>query len=481
MSSCNHADIHLHSARAAQPFKFVFLQDAQQLGLQFERDVTYFVQKKRSFICKLESAGFAHDRARKGTLFVPEKLALEQAGGNGGAVHLDEWPTPSRAQIVDGAGEKFLARTRFSLYEHARVGRCHDLDLPERLVEGGAFSHDFSKFKVPTDFTLSINPFLAGIALPCLEFPADQGVLHGSRELPGYLGQEIDFLGTVGRVLALAYSEKAQGLVPADERENTGVVEACDLPAGACLFMHEIVRTAGPGLSCLENAGSKCLPPGIRGLLAKSGILREVHRIDVKLTALRVDEPQGSKIRLHELPSPDHHLPQNVAEPLISTQLVRKLEEQPEPGTLDLQFVPQRPRSFKVKRMGDSQRHLVRHLGQEPYFVPGIIVRSRAGNTEHAQPLIGRAERHAAKVTIFEPELLKCFSPRGKAVVASPVGNAKRLLLLIDPPTGGFFHRNVRRGELPASDRVPKHLTRTLLEDQEIEKIEIDQRVKKRG
>jgi len=50
MSGCNHADIHLLSARAAQPFKFVFLQDAQQLGLQFERDVTYFVEKERSFI-----------------------------------------------------------------------------------------------------------------------------------------------------------------------------------------------------------------------------------------------------------------------------------------------------------------------------------------------------------------------------------------------------------------------------------------------
>src|SRR6516162_9777879 len=117
MGSCNHADIHLLSARAAQPFKFVFLQDAQQLGLQFERDVTYFVQKERPFIRELESAGFAHDRARKCTLFVPEKLALEQARGNGGAVHLDEWPITSRAQIVDGAGKKLLASTRFSLYE----------------------------------------------------------------------------------------------------------------------------------------------------------------------------------------------------------------------------------------------------------------------------------------------------------------------------------------------------------------------------
>src|SRR5215471_9119128 len=77
VSSRNHAYIHLLSARAAQPLKLALLQDAQQFGLQVERNVTHFIQKQGSFICQLESSWLSHDGAGEGAFFVPEQLTLQ--------------------------------------------------------------------------------------------------------------------------------------------------------------------------------------------------------------------------------------------------------------------------------------------------------------------------------------------------------------------------------------------------------------------
>lgn len=41
----NHANIYANGADAAEPLGFLFLQDAQQLGLQFEGEVAHLVQE----------------------------------------------------------------------------------------------------------------------------------------------------------------------------------------------------------------------------------------------------------------------------------------------------------------------------------------------------------------------------------------------------------------------------------------------------
>ena len=109
------ADVDLLRLCAAQPFKFMFLQNPQQFGLQFEWDVAHFVEKQGSLIGSLEPAGLAHYGAGKCSLLVPKELALEQAAGNGGTVQLNEGLTASRAQIVNGAGDKFFSRAGFPL------------------------------------------------------------------------------------------------------------------------------------------------------------------------------------------------------------------------------------------------------------------------------------------------------------------------------------------------------------------------------
>src|SRR5712692_1551230 len=108
-------------------------------------------------------------------------------------------------------------------------------------------------------------------------------------------------------------------------------------------------------------------------------------------------------------------------------------------------------------------------------------MRPRAGNAEHPEPAVRRAQRHAAEGAILKPQFLQRLSPYCKPVIPFPVRDAQRLLLLMYPPTRRFFHRNIRRGELPCPNGVPKHVASAFLEDDEIQEIKVELRTKKRG
>src|SRR5713101_8656053 len=108
-------------------------------------------------------------------------------------------------------------------------------------------------------------------------------------------------------------------------------------------------------------------------------------------------------------------------------------------------------------------------------------MRPRAGNAEHPELAVRRAQRHAAEGAILKPQFLQRLSPHRKPVIAFPVRDAQRLLLLMYPPTRRFFHRNIRWGELPGSNGVPEHFASTFFEDDEIQEIKVEQWTKKCG
>ena len=69
-----------------------------------------------------------------------EQLALQQPRWNGGTIHRDEGMVPAGAELMDGAGEAFLARAGFPLEQDGGVGGCHDLHLPQHFLEGRALA-----------------------------------------------------------------------------------------------------------------------------------------------------------------------------------------------------------------------------------------------------------------------------------------------------------------------------------------------------
>src|SRR5262249_1850913 len=61
---------------AAETLKFLFLKDAQQLRLQCQRQISNFIQEKRSCMSHLEAANFLCDGSSKCALLVAKKLTL---------------------------------------------------------------------------------------------------------------------------------------------------------------------------------------------------------------------------------------------------------------------------------------------------------------------------------------------------------------------------------------------------------------------
>jgi len=85
------------------------LEDAQQLGLQLERQLADLVEKDRAAIGRLECALPGRVRAGERTALVTEQLALEQRRRKRSAVDDDERPVLAAALAVDRLRGSFLA------------------------------------------------------------------------------------------------------------------------------------------------------------------------------------------------------------------------------------------------------------------------------------------------------------------------------------------------------------------------------------
>ena len=90
---------------AADALELALLEHAQQLGLGLEGHLADLVEEERAAVGQLEAADASVDGAGERALLVAEQLALDESGGQGGAVDLDqrlavrwlsEW-TPARS------------------------------------------------------------------------------------------------------------------------------------------------------------------------------------------------------------------------------------------------------------------------------------------------------------------------------------------------------------------------------------------------
>jgi hypothetical protein len=151
------ANVHALRAVAAEALEFLLLENAEELGLELERNVADFVEENGAAIGEFEAADFLVDGTGEGAAFVAEKLGFEQAGGNGGAIDFDEGAFTARAEIVDGAGDELLAGAGFA--EDENGGRCRrdELDLGESALERSTVTDDLFKIEFAADFFLEIK------------------------------------------------------------------------------------------------------------------------------------------------------------------------------------------------------------------------------------------------------------------------------------------------------------------------------------
>ena len=146
-------DAHVGAAghRVAHALVFLVLDEAQQLGLQGEREVTDLVEEQGAAIGLADPALGALAGAGEGALGMAEQLALHQLGGQRRAVDGHAGALGAAAPAMDGARQLALAGAGLTENEDVGIGRRH---LPRSLqhahqhravaVELRAFLTDFT-------------------------------------------------------------------------------------------------------------------------------------------------------------------------------------------------------------------------------------------------------------------------------------------------------------------------------------------------
>ena len=78
---CNQPDIDFMGLTISRSFELLFLQHAQQLGLQRSRDVAHFVQEQRTLIGHFKAPDLLCDRSRKGALLMTDSSLSNKSNG----------------------------------------------------------------------------------------------------------------------------------------------------------------------------------------------------------------------------------------------------------------------------------------------------------------------------------------------------------------------------------------------------------------
>ena len=117
-------------------------------------------------IGKLEAPDFLRERAGEGATLVAEKLGFKQSAGDGRAIDFDESALATRAQIVNGSRDQFLAGAGFAGDRERRsAGRSHDFDLRECALQRLAVTDHFFKIEFTANFFLEIELFFGELVL----------------------------------------------------------------------------------------------------------------------------------------------------------------------------------------------------------------------------------------------------------------------------------------------------------------------------
>ena len=140
--AASNADIDLVILMAAHRREGQRLEDTKQLGLQAKFEITDLINEKRSPVRLLEASDAAIGGAGERAANVPEQFAFNQGGGNGGAIDGDERTFSSRAVVVQGLRDQFLAGSAFTENQHRAVHRGGTLNLGENLLHLAGLSDD---------------------------------------------------------------------------------------------------------------------------------------------------------------------------------------------------------------------------------------------------------------------------------------------------------------------------------------------------
>jgi len=135
-------------ARSPQPAEALGVEKFEQLGLRHRVDLGDFVQEQCPAVGQLDQPDLLRARVGERTRFVAEQLALEQIGGEGGAIDLDEGARRGARSLVDGVREETLSDPRLAQQQdRRRIALGHAVDQLQHALDDRAGPDDRVDFR----------------------------------------------------------------------------------------------------------------------------------------------------------------------------------------------------------------------------------------------------------------------------------------------------------------------------------------------
>ena len=181
--------VHPDRLRSSQPLELLVLQNAQQFGLQLQRNISNFVEQQSPLIRQFQSADLLAHRSGEGSLLVAEQLAFQQSRGNGGAVHLDEAALLAPAHVVNHPRYAFFAGPGFPGDQDGGIGVGDGGRVLQYTFQGWAVTDDIVGPVRGADFVLQITLSLGKAVLELRDLAIGMRILERSRDVVGYLLQ----------------------------------------------------------------------------------------------------------------------------------------------------------------------------------------------------------------------------------------------------------------------------------------------------
>src|SRR3954447_6536036 len=186
---------HVHSDGSipTQALEFLVLQNAKQLRLQFERNLSDFIQKQRAFVSQLKPADLLADCSSKGAFFVAKKLAFQKPSWDGGTVKFHKVAAGSRAQFVNRTRYQFFASAGFSKDENCGRTRRNCFYLLQNVGQRSTVANNFLEIKCTVNILLNGYCLLCQFSFEVRNLVTDTKVIYCDCYLRRNLLQQFDF------------------------------------------------------------------------------------------------------------------------------------------------------------------------------------------------------------------------------------------------------------------------------------------------
>ena len=145
----NHAHIGFDGVMTTDAVVSAVAQHTQQTGLQVKGHVADFIEEQRAALGLFKAATAHGLRAREGTTFVPEELALQQIFGNGSRVDGNKRAFVARVAtgrvFVQSTRHQFFARATLAGDHHGHIALAQTANGAKHILHGGRLAQHFGR------------------------------------------------------------------------------------------------------------------------------------------------------------------------------------------------------------------------------------------------------------------------------------------------------------------------------------------------